>query len=156
MLIPLAPVFLVIIPLVILFLSKYIDRVLGIPRFILQPINLIVGIAMILIGLTFALWSIESQFKIGKGTPVPMMPTHKLVIVRPFLYCRNPMTFGTILMYLGVSVVIGSLASFGLVILMALALITYIKLVEEKELELRFGKEYLDYKKSTPFIIPRV
>jgi protein-S-isoprenylcysteine O-methyltransferase Ste14 len=33
-------------------------------------------------------------------------------------------------------------------------LIAYIKLIEEKELELRFGKEYLDYKKDTPFIIP--
>jgi protein-S-isoprenylcysteine O-methyltransferase Ste14 len=33
-------------------------------------------------------------------------------------------------------------------------LIAYIKLVEEKELEFRFGKEYVDYKNDTPFIIP--
>ncbi len=31
----------------------------------------------------------------------------------------------------------------------------YIKLVEEKELELRFEKEYVEYKEKTPYLIPR-
>jgi protein-S-isoprenylcysteine O-methyltransferase Ste14 len=106
-------------------------------------------------GLVFALWSIQSQFKIGKGTPVPIMPTQKLVIMGPFLYSRNPMTFGTILLYLGVVVLIGSLSSLALVAIMSLALFLYIKLIEEKELEARFGKDYLKYKKNTPFILPR-
>jgi protein-S-isoprenylcysteine O-methyltransferase Ste14 len=30
----------------------------------------------------------------------------------------------------------------------------YIKLIEEKELEERFGSEYVEYKKRTPFLIP--
>lgn len=33
-------------------------------------------------------------------------------------------------------------------------LIGYLKLIEEKELQMRFGNEYLEYKKKTPFIIP--
>ena len=32
----------------------------------------------------------------------------------------------------------------------------YIRLVEEKKLEKRFGKKYLEYKRKTPFIIPRI
>jgi protein-S-isoprenylcysteine O-methyltransferase Ste14 len=32
----------------------------------------------------------------------------------------------------------------------------YIKLVEERELEARFGNAYLSYKKSTPFIVPTI
>ena len=30
----------------------------------------------------------------------------------------------------------------------------YHKFVEEKELEYRFGKDYLEYKKNVPFLIP--
>ena len=32
----------------------------------------------------------------------------------------------------------------------------YIKLVEERELEARFGEAYIAYKKSTPFIAPKL
>ena len=42
----------------------------------------------------------------------------------------------------------------GAVILMIL-LILEIKLIEEKELEQRFGDVYCDYKKKTPFFIPK-
>ena len=30
----------------------------------------------------------------------------------------------------------------------------YIKLIEEKELQLRYGLEYEEYKKSRPFLLP--
>jgi len=36
------------------------------------------------------------------------------------------------------------------------AIVIYTKLFEEKELEKRFGSEYLEYKKRTPFVIPRL
>jgi protein-S-isoprenylcysteine O-methyltransferase Ste14 len=34
-------------------------------------------------------------------------------------------------------------------------LLIYIKRVEEKEMEIRFGQEYLTYRQQTPFLIPR-
>jgi protein-S-isoprenylcysteine O-methyltransferase Ste14 len=77
-----------------------------------------------------------------------------LIIIGPFKYCRNPMTLGTIGVYSGIAVMIGSYTSLLFVALLAMILIAYLKLVEEKELELRFGKEYIDYKNDTPFIIP--
>jgi len=64
------------------------------------------------------------------------------------------MTLGTIMAFSGIVVMIGSYTSLLFVILFTMILIVYIKLVEEKELELRFGKEYVDYKNDTPFIIP--
>ena len=36
----------------------------------------------------------------------------------------------------------------------AAMLISYLKIIEEKELQMRFGDEYIEYKKKTPFIIP--
>lgn len=31
----------------------------------------------------------------------------------------------------------------------------YIKLLEEKEMELRFGTDYIEYRRQTPFLLPR-
>jgi protein-S-isoprenylcysteine O-methyltransferase Ste14 len=84
------------------------------------------------------------------------MPTKKLLIIGPFKYCRNPMTLGTIMLYSGIVVIIGSYTALLLIVLFTSMLIAYIKMVEEKELELRFGQEYLDYKNDTHFIIPKV
>lgn len=152
-LIPMALFFLIIMPALLVW-SSALDQWLGMTRFTAGSFNLIIASALIAVGLVFALWSVATEFIRGGGTPAPMMPTQKLVISGPFLYCRNPMTFGTIAAYLGVAVLVGSLSSLLLVLLLAAVLVTYIKLVEEKELELRFGQDYVQYRKRVPFIIP--
>ena len=43
-----------------------------------------------------------------------------------------------------------------LVLLGAAALLTYIKVVEEREMVARFGEEYLAYRRRVPFIMPRL
>jgi protein-S-isoprenylcysteine O-methyltransferase Ste14 len=40
-------------------------------------------------------------------------------------------------------------------ILFAPALLTFVKVYEERELEFRFGASYLDYKSKTPMLFPR-
>ena len=42
-----------------------------------------------------------------------------------------------------------------MVLLPAICLLIYIKLIEEKEMELRFGADYIEYRRQTPFLIPR-
>ena len=121
---------------------------------VLEPFNIIIAIFLSILGLIFALWSVQVQFKVGKGTPAPIMPTQELVVIGPYLYCRNPMYFGAIILYLGIVVLTGSLSSFGILIIMISALFIYIKLIEEKELKIRFGQDYLKYSKKTSFFIP--
>ena len=85
-----------------------------------------------------------------------MMATQELLISGPFRLCRNPMSFGTLLLYSGMGIL---LISPGMVILVAILgglLLAYIKRVEEKELEIRFGAPYKVYKEKTPFLIPGV
>jgi protein-S-isoprenylcysteine O-methyltransferase Ste14 len=41
-----------------------------------------------------------------------------------------------------------------MVLIFSVIILLYIRFIEEKELEIRFGDEYLAYKKRTPFIIP--
>ena len=64
------------------------------------------------------------------------------------------MTLGTILAYGGIAILIGSFTALLAVAIFAALLIVYLKIIEEKELELRFGSEYIEYKEKTPFIIP--
>ena len=66
------------------------------------------------------------------------------------------MTLGTICMYTGVAILAGSISALLVVLLFFSMLLVYIKKIEEKELEIRFGEEYITYKAKTPFLIPRM
>lgn len=151
----LAPVFLFILPYLFVHLGTRIDLWLHVSPILPIPINLILGWLLILPSWLFAMWSIYSQFTLGRGTPVPLMATQVLIIQPPYTYCRNPMALGTIAMYIGVAVLFRSLGAVILVLLFACGLIIYIMRVEEKEMQGRFGQEYLAYKQRTPFMIPR-
>jgi protein-S-isoprenylcysteine O-methyltransferase Ste14 len=149
-------VFWVAVPLFILAGSFYMDTWVHLPRYRYGSINLWVGLLCMIFGWLFANWTVSVQYSLGKGTPIPLMATQKLVITGPYTYCRNPMTLGTAVFYLGVAIWIGSLSAFGLGLIYPVGILIYIKLIEEKELEERFGSEYLEYKRKTPFLIPRL
>ena len=148
-------VFLGILPGALVYFSSLLDGYFGLPRLGVGIINGVLGACFIAAGFLLGLWSNYVQFTIGRGTPVPIMATQQLIIQKPYSYCRNPMALGAILMYLGVAILIGSISAVVLVLFGAVVLLTYIKLLEEKEMELRFGDAYREYKKQTPFILPR-
>lgn len=116
----------------------------------------VAGVLLMIAGGAFAFWSVLAEVRIGRGTPVPMIPTQRLVVVPPFTFCRNPMVLGTATAYLGLSVYIGSVTAIVLVLLFAGLLLLYVKALEEKELEARFGAEYVQYKRTNSFLIPRL
>jgi protein-S-isoprenylcysteine O-methyltransferase Ste14 len=149
-------IFWIIIPFFIIIASFYIDRWFHLPKFVYGIINSVIGLLFIIIGWLFANWTVKIQFSVGKGTPIPLMATQKLVIKGPYTYCRNPMTLGTMIFYLGIAIWMGSLSAVGLALLYPAGILIYIKIIEEKELEERFGSEYFEYKKRTPFLIPRL
>ncbi|MCX6031890.1 MAG: isoprenylcysteine carboxylmethyltransferase family protein [Chloroflexi bacterium] len=151
-----AALFVVILPLALLYLGRLLDRGLDWPVLLYPPVNAIVGSLMVLAGWLLAMWTIYLQFTLGRGTPVPVVATQKLIICPPYSYCRNPMALGTIVLYGGVSVAAGALGAAVLVVLGAGALLIYIKVVEEQEMVARFGDEYLAYRRRVPFIIPRL
>jgi protein-S-isoprenylcysteine O-methyltransferase Ste14 len=147
--------FLFLIPLLLIRGLPVVDKIIGLPSLSSGIFNAVVGGIMVLIGATYALWSIISQLIRAKGTPLPMMATQKLLIDGPFKHSRNPMGFGAICMYLGMAIMVGSLSSIIVVLFFLFLLILWIKKVEEKELEIRFGQDYKEYKKTTSFMIPR-
>jgi len=148
--------FVLILPYLLVICSTALDQFLHLPKITAGFINQIVGLILIVTGGSLALWAIYTQVTIGLGTPVPVMPTRKLIVKGPFVYCRNPMTLGTVIAYLGIAIWLGSFSAIGIVLLLTLLLLIYLKRIEERELEARFGSEYLEYKRNTPFILPRL
>ncbi len=148
--------FLAVFPFALIVLGSSLDQWLQWVPILYEPINLVLGGVLSVAGWLCAIWSIYVQFTLGRGTPVPLMATQKLIVLPPYSYCRNPMALGAIVMYLGVAILFSSIGAVVLVLLGAVLLLTYVKFVEEKEMELRFGQEYLEYKQRTPFLIPHL
>jgi len=145
-----------IIPMSLLLWASQLDDVLGWKSFSPGLAGWIVGGLLMICGFGFAFWSISDQLFKARGTPIPVVATQELLVTGPFRLCRNPMTLGAIMAYMGLAILTGSLASILGAVLFAALLFLYLKGFEEKELEARFGESYRAYRVSTPFIIPRL
>jgi len=145
-------VFIVALPAV-LFLAVHALEARLVPVGSLQKAFAVLFIAL---GIFLAGWTVLTQIAVGKGTPVPVAPPKKLIVTGPYRLCRNPMQLGVIIYYLGVGTLLGSMEIGLAMFLLGLAIGgAYHKFVEEKELRLRFGEEYEEYRKKTPFLIPK-
>lgn len=118
-------------------------------------LNQVGGLAAILGGLALVAWSVYIQYTLGKGTPAPKVATQRLVTHGPYAYTRNPMTLGSLLMYLGIGFWLGSGVVIILTVIVFSGLLTFIHVHETEELAERFGEEYLEYRSRTPFLLPR-
>ncbi len=147
--------FLFIVPMLLVAASDPLDRWLGLPHFVLEPVNRTVAVTLGLLGVLIVAWSVAAQVVWGRGTPLPITPTKALVDSGPYRLCRNPMNVGMLVYYVAVAISVGSLVAVGLVVLLACGLAAYLVAVEEKELEARFGEAYSAYKSETPRFIPR-
>jgi protein-S-isoprenylcysteine O-methyltransferase Ste14 len=148
-----APLFLVIIPVLLGLLGHWIARYLmiAIPR----NVEITMGVIVLIFGLFFILWSFTAFWYIGKGTPVPLAATSKLMTSGPFRYTRNPLKLGAFCYYFGLGTICDSLTTGLIMFIIALCLgILYHKTVEEQELLERFGQEYEEYRRRTSFLIP--
>ena len=151
-----SPVFLGLPPFLVAGVGPRLDRRLGLPSLGIRRVNRVLGGLLTVLGFSLGFWSVNTQLTRGRGTPLPVMPTRELLTEGPFRYCRNPMTLGAILAYLGTAVAVGTIAGTVLVLSLAASLLVYLKRLEEGELAERFGEAYLAYKRETPFIIPRL
>ena len=159
-----AILFLILIPSAFLLVTPFFDRLLipiigvwtGALTQLGAPLAMTIGAALMAIGFGYAIWSIVTQYRLGGGTPVPAVPTKKLIVEGPYRNSRNPMYFGTVIMYLGLSVAYQSVSMFiAIFTIFVVPLLLWIKFIEEKELEIRFGDDYREYKRVTAFLIPR-
>ena len=150
------PIFLGLLPFIVAGIGPRLDRRLGLPRGRMAGTCRTIGGALTAAGYTLGGWSVYAQLDRGRGTPLPLMPTQALLTDGPFRYCRNPMTLGAILAYLGIALAARTATGTAIVLALAAALVAYLKRFEEPELAERFGDAYLSYRRTTPFIVPRL
>ncbi len=143
----------ILLPLILNEIGERIEKVvnIGIP----PGLEVAIVITSLTLGAYFILATIYTQWKVGLGTPALNAPTKKLITSGPFKLCRNPLQLSGMLYYLGIGTWVNTIITglFSLVVALVWG-IAYHKGIEEKELQLRFGKEYEEYKKGTPFLIP--
>jgi len=147
----------VVLPLIGIFISLFLDSLFRFPKIFLFPMNIIISIIFLIIGVIFGIWSNFEIYRTGKGSPVPLKGTHttELVFKGPYKYSRNPMVFGYILLWLGLGFLFNSIfLILGFTLIISLLLIILVKFWEEKNMTNRFGKSYLEYKSRVSFLIP--
>jgi len=134
----------------------WLDTRLDLPPWPPRPLGFLSGLVLVVLGLLLAGWSVWAQLKLGRGGPLPVAPTQRLVTMGPYALCRNPMVLGEFLYLTGLGLLLASPSFLALTWLAFFpVVVAYLKLVEEKELEARFGEAYLAYKRRVPLLIPR-
>ena len=152
---PIGATFFFLITALFVVLSLQVDRILGIPKILSEPLNIYLSVFVLLIGVLICLWTVILFVK-AKGTPVPINPPTQIVTTGPYAYCRNPMLTSVFLMLFGLALMYRSFSLFFIFTPLYILLhVLELKFIEEPELAKRFGKEYIEYKKRTPMFIPR-
>ena len=122
----------------------------------LAVLPVLLGAALIGLGLALVAWTIRLFATIGQGTLAPWDPTSRLVVRGPYRHSRNPMISGVVLLLLGEAALLGSLALlFWSIAVFAINAI-YLRLIEEPGLRRRFGEEYDVYCADVPRWVPRL
>jgi protein-S-isoprenylcysteine O-methyltransferase Ste14 len=136
------------------FASFWVDKWLTCLHFGSTWWSLGLGWLITIAGFIIMSWPAIAFF-LTRGTPVPFTPPPKLITSGLYAYIRNPMLLGMFIFLFGLGVLFGSLSLiFIFTPLFIVINVFYIKAIEEKEMEKKFGKEYREYKKSVPMFFP--
>jgi protein-S-isoprenylcysteine O-methyltransferase Ste14 len=94
----------------------------------------------------------------GRGTPAPIAPPKRLVVVGFYRYVRNPMYLGFCIGWVGLWVVFGraNLAVIAVVCVVALGVVLFVRLYEEPHLRKIFGADYTEYCRNVRRWVPRM
>jgi protein-S-isoprenylcysteine O-methyltransferase Ste14 len=121
-------------------------------RGVMEPMNWVVGFALIVLGESFRLSGVAAA---GTVTRRRSRTVQRLVTYGIFAWMRNPLYVGNFLIWLGFTVISGVLWFIPVAVLLFAVEYTLIVRYEEGVLESIFGQEYLRYKARTPRWIPR-
>ncbi len=109
------------------------------------------------LGFALALRCVWDFGRTGHGTPAPIAPPTRLVVVGPYRYVRNPMYLGFITGWIGLWVVFGraNLTAIVIALTVLVGVSAFVVLYEEPTLRRTFGAAYIEYCANVPRWIPQ-
>jgi protein-S-isoprenylcysteine O-methyltransferase Ste14 len=149
-----------ILPFCLISLSRGLDPILGTATTALPGPRAALALALCAVGLVFAVGSNAALLFQGHGGPtdgfgISVSPRTRILVTSGLYRCtRNPMVFGTNLVYLAIVVYLGSASGLVVLALFISILIPYLRWAEERRLLADFGDEYLRYRQRTPLLFP--
>lgn len=149
-----------LVPSFIYIITSLIDHVYRIEIIQNTVIKWILIVVFLVIGIIYGIWSIIVQNAIGKGGPVEIgnieisPKTENLVVSGPYKNTRNPMLFGTFLIYLAFALYLNSITSAVFVSVIFVFMLMVVVKMEEKRLLKDFGNQYEEYRKKVSKFIP--
>jgi protein-S-isoprenylcysteine O-methyltransferase Ste14 len=105
----------------------------------------IIGVTFILINLFFSFPALR-QFFISRNTIITHKPANSLQSSGVYSLSRNPMYLSLVLLYLGLTFILGNWWNFIVLPILIWIVQEYIIKHEEKYLERRFGQDFNQYK----------
>lgn len=122
------------------------------------PLPVPVEIGLFLVDITglAALLTVVNLALKGLGAPFAIALSKRLAVDWFYAWTRNPMVLSGLALLLSLGVWFQSvLFVLWALILVTPALLVFVTVYEERELEIRFGASYLEYKAKTPLLFPR-
>jgi protein-S-isoprenylcysteine O-methyltransferase Ste14 len=120
------------------------------------PVPSDIGLALVMITGTACLLTVVNLALKGFGAPFFIVLSRKLASDWLYAWTRNPMVLAALAFLLSLGIWFQSvLFVLWALFLFAAALLFFVKVYEERELEIRFGASYLEYKSRTPMLFPR-
>src|SRR4030095_2836318 len=109
-------------------------------------------------GFAVALRCVWDFGRTGHGTPAPIAPPKRLVVVGFYRYGRNPMYVGFFVGWVGLWVVFGraNLLSIAVAAVVVLGTVLFVRVYEEPTLRQMFGTEYEEYCRNVHRWVPRL
>ena len=152
---PIGIIFWFSLSVVFVLASLWLDKLLPVHRLFSPPTNLFLSVPLLVMGSSLALWTVYNFYK-ARGSPVPLNPPKELVTTGLYSRVRNPMLLGWFILLFGLGILLNSISLLFIFFpLFILLNVLYLKTIEEKEMEKKFGRQYLKYKESVPMFIPR-
>jgi len=122
----------------------------------LLPVPTEIGFLLVIVTGGAVLLTVTNLALRGLGAPFAIALSRKLATGWLYAWTRNPMVLAVLAFLLALGIWFQStLFVSWVLVLFAPALLAFVKVYEERELELRFGASYLEYKARTPMLFPR-
>ena len=120
------------------------------------PVPSVIGLILVIITGTASFLTVVNLALKGFGAPFFIKLSQKLAVDLMYAWTRNPMVLAVLSFLISLGIWFQStLFVLWVLILFAPALLFFVKVFEERELEFRFGASYLEYKSKTPMLFPR-